>query len=245
MIVYMNNVLNPVLRKCKRVKYLSGFLYMLKVCDACTDNHRVYVASRQYHMKQYRRAYYIKKQELLGMRVRQYRLCNDDKMACPLRHSIVSKVNISSQKKPASASNFRMVIPQTTIEIPYRLSGSSTVWVLSRGGADDADDVDDADDTDDSDAKAFSAVYAAAGNGGDVWIKLAKVGVDNIHFWCYRQSNGLRMQIIWDTNPRVRLIRMGSRIPIWWDSYPIALGNAYGIRIPIHWDSYPISLGNA
>ena len=47
-------------------------------------------------------------------------------------------------------------------------TASAAVGGADAGGADDADDVDDADDTDDSDAKAFSAVYAAAGNGGDV-----------------------------------------------------------------------------
>ena len=57
---------------------------------------------------------------------------------------------------------------------------SRQLALLLNDGDDDDNYYDtDADaDADDSDAEAFSAVCAAAGNGG-VWIKLDKVGVDN------------------------------------------------------------------
>ena len=99
MIVYMTSELNLVCRKCNRVKEPSGFSYMLKVCDACTDYQRAYIASRREHLKQYRMAYYAKNKKLLGMRVRRYRQRDDDKMACPLCQLIVSKVNMSTHKK--------------------------------------------------------------------------------------------------------------------------------------------------
>ena len=106
MIVYMTSESSLVCRKCNRVKEPSGFSYMLKVCDACTDYHRAYIASRREHLKQYRRAYYVKNKELLGMRVRQYRR-DDDKMACPLCQSIVSKVNMSTHKKTRKRKQLR------------------------------------------------------------------------------------------------------------------------------------------
>ena len=95
-----------VCRKCNRVKEPSGFSYMLKVCDACTDYHRAYIASRREQLKQYRRAYYVKNKELLGMRVRQHRR-DDDKMVCPLCQSIVSKVNMSTHKKTRKRKQLR------------------------------------------------------------------------------------------------------------------------------------------
>ena len=67
------------------------------------------------------------------MRLRQYRLRDDDNMACPLCQSIVGTVNMSTHKKPESASSFGMDHLQATIYIPYRLSGSSTVLTLSQG----------------------------------------------------------------------------------------------------------------
>ena len=79
MIVYMTTESNLVCRRCKRVKDTSGFSYMLMECDACTDHHRAYIASRPEHFKQYRRASYLKNQELLGMRVRQHRQLDDCK----------------------------------------------------------------------------------------------------------------------------------------------------------------------
>ena len=99
MIVYMTSESSLVCRKCNRVKEPSGFSYMLKVCDTCTDYHRAYIASRREHLKQYRKEYYAENKELLGMRVRQYRQRDDDKMVCPLCQSIVSKVNMSTHKK--------------------------------------------------------------------------------------------------------------------------------------------------
>ena len=119
MIVYMTSKSNLVCRRCNRVKEPSGFSYMLMVCDACTGHHLAFIASRQEHVKQYRRAYYVKNQELLGMRVRQYRQLDDCKIACPLCQSIVSKVNMSTQKRTRkckqlrdgnTASNFRKSI---------------------------------------------------------------------------------------------------------------------------------------
>ena len=82
------------------------------------------MASRQERMKQYRRAYYVKNQELLGMRVRQYRQLDDCKIACPLCQSIVSKVNMSTHKKTRkckqlrygkTASNYRKTIQTVRI----------------------------------------------------------------------------------------------------------------------------------
>ena len=107
MIVYMTSESSLVCRKCNRVKEPSGFSYMLKVCDTCTDYHRAYIASRREHLKQYRREYYAKNKELLGMRVRQYRQRDDDKMACPLCQSIVSKVNMSTHKKTRKCKQLR------------------------------------------------------------------------------------------------------------------------------------------
>ena len=95
----MTSESNHVCRKCKRVKEPFGFSYMLKVCDACTDYQRAYIASRRERLKQYRMAYYAKNKKLLGMRVRRYRQRDDDKMVCPLCQSIVSKVNMSTHKK--------------------------------------------------------------------------------------------------------------------------------------------------
>ena len=124
MIVYLTSESNLVCRRCKRVKEPSGFSYMLMVCDACADHHRAYIASRQEHFKQYRRAYYVKNQELLGMRVRQYRQLDDCKAACPLCQSIVSKVNMSTHKKTRkckqlrdgnTASNYRKTIQTVRI----------------------------------------------------------------------------------------------------------------------------------
>jgi hypothetical protein len=74
-------------------------------------------------MKQYGRAYYVNNKELLGMRVRQYRLLDVCKIACPLCQSIVSKVNISSHKKPKrkqlrhgnTASNYRKTVQTVRI----------------------------------------------------------------------------------------------------------------------------------
>ena len=182
---------------------------MLKVCDACTDYHRAYIASRREQLKQYRRAYYVKNKELLGMRVRQYRR-DDDKMVCPLCQSIVSKVNMSTHKKTRkckqlrdgnTTDNYRKTVQTVRIFdgvntetriVKYDICtygpddpgikdydivkvinkdeptvGSSAASpAVSGAGVDDADDADDTD-ADDSDAEAFSAVYAAAGNGGD------------------------------------------------------------------------------
>ena len=107
MIVYMTNESNLVCRKCKRVTEPSGFSYMLKVCDACTDYHRANIASRRQHLKQYRRAQYVSNKELLGMRVRQYTLRADKQMACPLCQSIVSKVNMSTHKKTRKCKQLR------------------------------------------------------------------------------------------------------------------------------------------
>ena len=107
MIVYMTSESNLVCGKCKRVKDPSGFSYKLKMCDVCTDYVRAYNASKREHMKQYKRAYYVKNQELLGMRVRQYRLRDDDNMACPLCQSIVSKVNMSTHKKTRKCKQLR------------------------------------------------------------------------------------------------------------------------------------------
>ena len=103
----MTSVSNLVCRKCKRVKEPSGFSYMLKVCDACTDYHRVYIASKREHLKQYEREYYAKNQELLGMAVEQYKLLDDCKIACPLCQSIVSKVNMSTHKKSRKCKKIR------------------------------------------------------------------------------------------------------------------------------------------
>ena len=115
----------------------------------------------------------------------------------------------------------------------------------SQGDADADDDdenvdTDDADvDTDDVDTVA-SAASAAAG-AGTVRINLAKVGVDNIQFRCYRQCNWIRILMELDTNPRVCSIRIGIRT-CHWDSYPIALGSAYGIRIQFYWETRNIEI---
>ena len=65
------------------------------------------MASRQKHMKQRRRACDVKNQELLGMRVRQYRQLNDCRIACPLCQSMVRKVNMSTHKKTRKRKQLR------------------------------------------------------------------------------------------------------------------------------------------
>ena len=133
MIVYMTSESNLVCGKCKRVKDPSGTSYKLKMCGVCTDYARAYHASKREHMKQYRRAYYVKNQELLGMRVRQYRQRDYDKMACPLCQSIVSKVNMSTHKKHRKCkqhrngqptSNYRQTVQTVKIFDGDNASGS-------------------------------------------------------------------------------------------------------------------------
>ena len=77
MIVYTTSESNLVCDKRKRVKDPTGFSYKFKTCDVCTNYVRAYNASKRGLLKQYRRTYYVKKYELLGMRVRQDRWRDD------------------------------------------------------------------------------------------------------------------------------------------------------------------------